>query len=54
MWNLLPGSKDTVFIVKFMQNQYLNRKHMVPDGSIFFTIKEWKDYFQFLSQIGAH
>lgn len=27
---------------------------MVPDGPIFFAIKEWEDDFQFLSQIGAH
>lgn len=30
------------------------KNHTLPDGSIFFTIKEWEDYFQFLSQIGAH
>lgn len=30
------------------------KNHVVPDGPIFFAIKEWEDYFQFLSQIGAH
>lgn len=30
------------------------KNHVVPDGPIFFTVKEWEDYFQFLSQIGAH
>lgn len=32
----------------------LLKNYMLPDGPIFFTIKEREDYFQFLSQIGAH